>query len=100
MAFLNSILHFDGYLVGGGGVVFTATSVPTDANPKAAPAPVTADTTFSTVAAVVADLGQIVLAFGIGWLILEWQCKKLDNPAEQSPAKNSAMDEVETKSIA
>ena len=37
----------------------------------------------------------IVLAFGIGWLILEWYCKRLDKPteAEAPPAiEASAID--------
>ncbi|MGQ0455676.1 MAG: hypothetical protein ACT4OU_01305 [Hyphomicrobium sp.] len=24
----------------------------------------------------------VVLAFGVGWLILEWYCKRLDRPAD------------------
>lgn len=28
----------------------------------------------------------VVLAFGIGWLFLEWYCKRLDKPADAASA--------------
>jgi hypothetical protein len=41
----------------------------------------------------------VVLVFGIGWLILEWQCKKLDKPVEPNPPQASAVVDSEAKSI-
>ncbi|MFN0218716.1 MAG: hypothetical protein ACKVP4_07895 [Hyphomicrobium sp.] len=31
----------------------------------------------------------VVLAFGIGWLVLEWYCKRLDKPTELQPDAQS-----------
>ena len=34
----------------------------------------------------------VVLAFGIGWAILEWQCKQLDKKRDQEAVKTRARD--------
>ncbi|MGL4396510.1 MAG: hypothetical protein ACRCS9_08240 [Hyphomicrobium sp.] len=34
----------------------------------------------------------VVLAFGIGWLVLEWQCRRLDRKREAARSSSDAPD--------